>query len=361
MNEVLTYIRKPFHENFAYEFRREIDSTSEVYVKVGENIRPETILSSKWKRSGFRTFLLSDLFKLPPEKCTGLLQRTIGSRVYQGDIIAKKSEWLNFRERTFRSPLTGIFVDYDEATTRITLQYLPEEMKIVAGVFGKVVSVIPDKSISIGTLVDGIYGLVAFGTDREGSLLEVGYSDIPLQADQINERCRGRVIFGGTKVSIDVLYKALSVGVAAIVTGGIDYQDYLSLRGSKGRFEDIGISVLATEGFTVAPIFPKIYQKLKEAEHRHVFLDSENRNLIVPHPYSSFAETKIDELLSNSTPWSSRGFGIVKEGMHARLLTGKYLGEYGIVTAVVNDQVEVELAKTKIEVPINQVEGILLA
>jgi len=352
MKNVLTYQRTPYSKNTPFRFIRTLESSSEIYVKVGDEIRPETILYSIWKKSGFRTFDLSQLFNVSPEKASILLQRTIGSRIYQGDVLAKKKEMFGLKEKVFKSPLTGVLVDYSEETTRFTLQYLPQEIKKVSGVFGKVIEILPEKSIDIGTIVDTVYGLVSFGVDREGSLLEVGYPDIPIQIDQITDKAKGKIIFGGTKVSIDVLYKALSVGVRAVITGGIDFHDYLSLRGSKGRFEDVGFSVLATEGFTTAPIYTPVYDLLKQSEHRHVFLMAALQKLVIPLASGHLPAIKNDEYITPENE-SSRSYVVLAIGAKVRLLSGDYAGEYGIVSSVSKDDQVVGVTIGNSTVPVH--------
>ncbi|MCA9391904.1 KOW motif-containing protein [candidate division WWE3 bacterium] len=347
--ESITYKRKPFQEGVPYQFERTLDSSSNVNVKVGELVRPESILATTWYKSGFRTFNLGNLFKLPPEKLDAIIKRTVGSRVYQGDVIAQRKEFFGLRERTFKSPLTGDIVNYDKESTRLTLQYLPHEVKVVSGVFGKIVDIIPQKNIAIGTVVDAVYGIVTFGTDREGSLLEIGYPDIPLQEDQITEKAAGKIIFGGTKVSIEVLYKALAMGVKAIITGGIDYQDYLQLRSSKGRFEDVGISVVATEGFIIGPMYSAVYEKLKEAEHRHVFLHSQKNVVVLPLPNSKIAS--LDSInLREGRLAKHRGYGILIPGQTVRVLSGDNVGQYGVVENAEDTNIVVKIREIGVKI-----------
>lgn len=348
---IIVNTRVPLQEKTLYQFSRPIDKGSEIHVKVGEYVRPETILSSAWHKSGYRTFNLAEMFGVTPKIAAGLVKRTIGSRIYQGDIMAVKKEWFGLREKIFRSPLNGIFFDYEERTARVTLQYLPREIKTVAGVFGAVSSILPDESLTIDTVVDLVYGLVSFGIDREGTLVEIGYPDVPLQADQLSERHSGKVIFGGTHVTVDFLYKALSLGVKAIVTGGVAYEDYIYLLSSKGNLEDIGISLIATEGFIATPIYQNAYNRLKESENRHVFFDAARTNLVLTSAMT------LGEKLEGNVVRENRGFTLLEgTGMIVRILSGENMGEYGLVKSVSEEVVEVELATGVVSVNPQMVE-----
>ena len=355
MKSIIANSRIPLRGDITYQFNRQLQSSSQVFVKVGEEIRPETILYSDLVKSGFRTFNLAEMFKVKGKDADKLLKRTVGSRVYQGDVLAVRRDVLGFRERVFKSPLNGVIQAYDANTARLTMQYLPREVKTVAGVFGKVIEVLPGELVSIATYADVVNGLISFGVDREGSLVEVGYPDIPLQPDQITEKYSGRIIFGGTKASLDVMYKALAVGVKMIVTGGIDYQDYLSLRGTKGRLEDVGVSLVATEGFIAAPIYKSIYELLKLAENRHVIFNSDTASLILPKENRDLSGVSTAEMRQPGDT-QFRGFALVKLNDRVRLIFGEYAGEYGIVTDIRNLDVVVQLPNTEVTVAGETVE-----
>lgn len=341
---MLTYQRQPVRKSSPYFFSRTLGSNSEVTVRVGDVVQPETVLSAGWKKSGFRTFNLAQLFGVEADKAGVLLKRTVGTRVYKGDVLAGLSSMWGLKEKVFKSPLNGVIIDYDHDHARLTLQYLPTEVKTVAGVYGRVVKIISGESVDIGTRVDLLRGVVAFGVDREGSLVEVGYPDIPIQPDQILPKHVGKIIFGGTKISIDALYKALSVGVRVVITGGVDYRDYVRLVGSQGRFENVGISVLATEGFGASPIYAGMYDLLQESEHRQAYFNPHDSTIVLPLPQSTIDVDKVEMELLQSSPSDNGKFGLLVEGSKVRILSSHNFGAYGIVSDLTRDKREVEIA-----------------
>jgi hypothetical protein len=355
MSSPVTFSRIALGRGIQHHFIRTIDPGSQILVKVNDMVRPETIVSSVWKKSGYRSFDLGEMLGVKPEKVETMLERTIGSRVYQGDILARKKEIAGLREKVFRSPLTGVLVSYESSTSKITLQYLPVEERMVSGVFGKVLDIQPDKHIKIGTKADLIFGAITFGVDREGGLMEIGYPDIPLQSDQLTDKCAGKIIFGGTKVTLDVLYKALSFGARAIISGGIDYHDYLRLRGSRGRLEDIGISVLVTEGIGAAQMYGPTYENLKKSEHRHVFFTSSDGALVIPLPMEGENSLKGD---AKSFDYGQiRKFSLIKNDQVVRVISGEQANEYGTVVAINEDKsVNVKINSTEFQLLPTQLE-----
>jgi hypothetical protein len=345
---MITYKRVPINRNIQYVYKRNLLVGGKILVNVDEIVQPETILTSGWQKSGYRVFDLASLFGTKPEKIQNSLQRTVGSRVYKGDIVAIYRQWFGLREKVFRSPVTGTLIDYNPEKTKITLQYLPVEVRLPAGFSAKVLEIRPDEYIKIGTKVDAIKGVVGFGKEREASLIEIGYPDIPIHPDQISEKHSDKIIFGGTKVSLEALYKALSMGVKAIITGGIEYEDFIRLNAgsSEGRFEDVGLSIIITEGFGSLPIYPAIYNFLKDSEHRHIVVTPEKELIIIPIPVDKLNQSDLSQL-SDKNRIKTKRFGLLKLGQKVRVLRDDRFGEYGILSnASVNEgQVEVTLEK----------------
>ncbi len=333
MTEIIAGIKQPLIENTKYIIERLIGVGSDISVHVDEMVRPETIIATHWQRSGFRTFNLAEMFKVTPEKASAMFKKTLGTRIYPGDIIAVKHELFGLREKYFKSPLAGILTDFDTKTARLTIQYLPKEVKIVAGVFGKIVDIRLDKAVAIETKADIIKGVLSFGTDREGSLVEIGYPDIPLQADQLSEKLSGKIIFGGTKVTLDFVYKSLSYGIKGIITGGIDYQDYLALQGSRGRDEDIGVSLIITEGFMASPIYQKTYDKLKIAIQKHVLFNAACETVVLPVANN----VGLVDTTSVQVVKELRKYDLLNEGNIVQIINGNNIGQYGTVSSVISE------------------------
>jgi len=323
---MIAYARRPFQQHIHYQFERLLLKQSEVRVAVGDDVSPETIIATGWERAGFRTFNLSELFKVDIHSVEDTLVKTIGTRIYKGEVIAKRKELFGLREKVFKSPINGVFVDYEPLTSRITIQYLPLEVRLIAGVFGKISQIIPSESIKIAAHINAIHSVASFGVHREGGLLEVGYRDIPIQSDQLRDEFENKIIFGGSGITTEALYKALSIGVQAVVTGGVDYEEFLHLTGSKGRYEDVGISLLALDGFGSTEIPSRIYEILKQSEHEHVFYEPKDSVLILP------GSKALNQDMKDALPWTQ--YEVVREGQTVRMLGNEYYSYRGIVKSV---------------------------
>ena len=99
--EIIVGIKQPLIVNTKYIIERLIGVGSDISVKVDEIVRPETIIATYWQRSGFRTFNLAEMFKVTPEKASMIFKKTLGTRIYPGDIVATKQELFGLREKIF--------------------------------------------------------------------------------------------------------------------------------------------------------------------------------------------------------------------------------------------------------------------
>ena len=120
----------------------------------------------------------------------------------------------------------------------------------------------------------------------------------------------GCIIIGGARMTVDAIRRALEVKAAAIISGGIDDQDLKELLGYDlgvaitGR-ENLGITVIVTEGFGEISMAERTYAMLKEFEGREASVNGATQiragvmrpEIIVPldAPPAAAAEGKFEE------------------------------------------------------------------
>jgi hypothetical protein len=117
------------------------------------------------------------------------------------------------------------------------------------------VDVIPGEGCVIEADVSYIQGIFGIGGEAFGPIRMACRShDQELTADLITPGMKGAVVVGGARVTEEAIERAVAIGVAALVTGGIDDQDLeqflgyalgVAITGS----ERVGITLVFTEGF----------------------------------------------------------------------------------------------------------------
>lgn len=317
----LGYIRKPYYQHSVHSITRTLPTTSQILVKVGDEVRPEKIVGLGRKSAGFRNIDAAEVLNVKPKELKKLLTKTIGSYVNKGESLGGKKGTLGVGKKNLISPVDGIMTALDETTGIITLEYMPEEVRVVSGVNGTVTNIDPEApEITIQTKVLEVKGALGLGKRREGGIHIVGQPDLPLSEKQIDPTWENKIIVGGSLLTKQVLYHCVALKVQGIVTGGMHWEEFSSLVGSRGRFEDIGISIVLTEGYGNLSMAPGLFKKLQTYEGKFSFIWGGSSKLIIP------------DVAEAPTPGHALEFISLAEGQRVRLLTLDHHGELGVIS-----------------------------
>jgi hypothetical protein len=139
--------------------------------------------------------------------------------------------------------------------------------------------VIPDEGCVVqapAALVQGIFGL---GGEAKGEIvIAVDNPQDELQASALNDSHKGKVVVGGSYINLAGLRRAVEVGAAGLVTGGFDYDDIKELLGYEIGVaitggEDLGLTLIVTEGFGHIEMAPATFALLKGKEGRRASIN----------------------------------------------------------------------------------------
>lgn len=327
MSEVFARGTQRTMDGLTYALERRLPAKGSVYAKLGDVVKPETVVGEAKVSSGFRIFRLGELLDVPAHKAKGYLRRTIGSRVYQGDIIAEVPKLFGMRNLQFIAPMDGLLQYFNDETGQLTMQFAPVTYRLPAGVRGKVSQIIPDEGLIVETQVSLLFGTYTSGRMREGALQIVAPPDQPMNPQSIDARLSGHIIAGGSLITKDVLNRCLAVGVKGVVCGGIAAHDLLEISGGLNTQEDVGLTLLITSGLGNMPMEQQAYQFLERYNQQQVYLVPKDRMLVAPLPVDS------DATLHDITE-VPHGYLPLQPGNKVRLLTAPSVGEVAVVKAV---------------------------
>ncbi len=355
---MITYRRRNLIRGTSYTLSRKIPADSKVLVKPGQEVLPETLVAQGKEPVGFRTVNLAAVMSLPLERVANVLTKTVGSRIYQDDVLARASKAWGLKEVVYRSPIDGFLRSYNRETGVLTLEYLPEQRNVAAGLRGEVLKVLPKGAVVIGSVVDRVHGLIGLGRDREGIISVIGYRDIPLEPSHLNERHLGKIVVGGTQAPVDFYSRALRLGVRAVVSGGVDMRVYYQLKSSLGHLEDVGLTIIATEGYGNAAIEETLYRYLAGREGQYAFVTGRGAEVIFPSSGGAGKDMVGDK---RKQVWEARlgggrDFSVLKEGQKVRILVGENRMQYGIVAGVDGDQCTVNIESEPVQALVRNVE-----
>ncbi|MBX3346975.1 MAG: hypothetical protein KF806_16725, partial [Nitrospira sp.] len=115
------------------------------------------------------------------------------------------------------------------------------------------------------SLVQGIFGI---GGETSGELvMGVKAPDQPLLPEQLNPSMKGKVVVGGAFLSAATMTRAKELGIVGLVVGGIHDKDLRALLGydlgvAITGTEQVGFTLILTEGFGTIPMAPKTFALL---------------------------------------------------------------------------------------------------
>ena len=314
-----------------YVLERKLPAQGTIYAKLGDEVKPETVIGESKVSAGFRIFRLNELLNTSPAKAKKYLRRTMGSRVYQGDVVAEAPKSFGLRHVQFISPIDGVLQHYNEQSGQLTMQFAPVTFRLPAGSNGTVVQIQPDDSAFIETHASLLFGSFTAGKMREGTLRLIAELHEPISAQAIDSRLAGYVIAGGSLVTKDVINRALAVGVRGIVCGGIAAQDLLAISGELNSQEDVGLTLLITSGLGQMAMEQSTYEFLKEHQEQHVFLVPKEKMLVVPIPAAEAA-------LDGADPQVKKEYMQLKVGDTVRLLSSPKTGEVAEVKQILDPE-----------------------
>lgn len=360
---------------------KSLKAKGKVYVVKGQEVTPSDILGSCEVSSGFRILNLAKLLKIKPAEVQKYLKRSLGQRIYKGELLAHKSGWLLSEKKIVISPNDGILDFLNPKTGDLRLTFLPKKIDLPAGVYGVVEKVDEGRGqIIIRTQVGIIYGMFGSGRVRDGTLHIISRRDEVVGKSFISTNLDGQVLVGGGLIYKDAVTAAISAGVSGIITGGINAKDYKSMSGGRLIFpkkleNDIGVSIIVCEGFGSIPIAEDIYKILITHDGKYVSIDGNSGIINLPSfESSSLSRVRgsrlppLDESLADDKELTSLLVDL-KVGFKVRIVGNSYPGEQGKVTAL--DQTEtvlpsgiktflatIETRTRKIKVPVANIEVI---
>jgi hypothetical protein len=229
-------------------------------------------------------------------------------------------------------------------TGQVLIRGEPIQVQIDAYIDGTVIDVQGREAVVIetrGALAQGILGV---GGEAHGKLKAL--CDAPetaCRADLIGEDCKDCILIGGGRVTLDALKRAREAGAAAVVTGAIDDRDLDTFMGRPlgvaitGQ-EDLGLSVVLTEGFGDTPMRHRTFELLAERDGRRASVNGATQiragvirpEVVVPEPGSTWEARDETE---------TRGLAV---GSPVRLIRPPTFGELAEIVELPEELTEIE-------------------
>ena len=226
-----------------------------VLVKVGDVVKAGDVVARTELPGRVHLLNLANALGALADEIEPKLEVPVGGAIREGAPIARSTSLFGLPKNVVASPIPGTLESVSAITGMAILREPPVPVEVTAYVDGTVVEIIPDEGVVIeakAALVQGIFGLA--GEKHATIAVACTERDMLLTAECIGPEHKGLILIGGARVTLDGYRAAIAHGVAAIVTGGISYQDVKELLGydvgvAVTGNEALGTTLVVTEGF----------------------------------------------------------------------------------------------------------------
>jgi hypothetical protein len=235
--------------------RRLLPIAGDVLVRVGDRVDARQVVAQTFMPGDIIPLNMARLLSMTPADVPECMLKKVGDGVAIGDVLARTKGIFGRFKTEYAAPVAGTIESISAVTGQVIVRGAPLPVEVRAYLSGRVFEVVQNEGCVIEadvSFVQGIFGVggEAFGPIRMACLRH----DQELTDDLITADMKGRIVVGGARMTAQAIARARAVGVAAIVSGGVDDQDLEAFLGytlgvAITGHENVGLTLIITEGF----------------------------------------------------------------------------------------------------------------
>jgi hypothetical protein len=334
---------------------RRLPMPGEVFVKVGDEVGFDTPIAEMMAPGDPYVINAAQKLGVPKEDLEVYMKKKVGDQLKKDEPIAGYNAFFGLMKNWVLSPIDGFVETVSNISGQIIIRENPVSVMVDSYIKGKVVEVMPTEGAVIETHAAFIQGIFGVGGETQGTIhVVVDSPSQRLTPDLIILDQKGKIIVGGSQATKEALIKAKDVGVSGIVVGGVKDTDLIEMLGFEigvaitGQ-EDIGMTLIITEGFGEMDMSPRTFELLKEFEGHTAAINGATQiragvmrpEVIIPHDMRA--------------PEDERGAlsGGMRPGTPIRIIRQPYFGMLGKVHNLI---VELQVVETGSDVRVVEVE-----
>ncbi len=304
-------------------------------VKVGEAVVPDQIVARAMLPGPLQTLKLAERLGVEAKDAPAIFQLKVGDPIEKGQLVAEtKGLFGRLFKQSVTSDHTGTVESISEVTGNVLIREPSIPVDIRAYIPGRISEVLENEGAVVetrGAMVQGIFGV---GGERVGTIrIAVSDASQPLLPADIKDTDQGVILVGGSGISYEAIERAVAVGASGIVAGGIRDSDLIRFLGYDigvaitGQ-EQIGLTIIVTEGFGFLSIADRTFNLLKSLEGMEASVNGATQiraGVIRP-------ELVVAKPSTNTSLESDPEAFELKTGSPIRIIREPYFGKLGVVT-----------------------------
>lgn len=248
---------------------RTLPLLGDVVVKKGDVLKAEDVVAKTHLPGKVHAINAVNRLGIQPKDLREYMLKKEGDPVQKDEIIAETKPWVKMLKAVLLSPITGTIETISTVTGQILLREPPKPIQVSAYVDGTVTEIMEKEGVVIETTATLIQGIFGVGGETVGELvIAVNKPDDTLTDDRILPAHKEKIVVGGAFIRHDAFEKARRIGVRGVIIGGFNDEDLKKLLGydlgvAITGSEEIGLTLILTEGFGQIPIAQKTFELLK--------------------------------------------------------------------------------------------------
>lgn len=317
---------------------RRLPIKGEVTKNVGDILEPNDIVATTDLPGNVQMVKVANILNIGPADVLDVMLVAEGDTVKKGEMIAQTEGIFGYFKSDVKSPIDGTIESVSGVTGQIVMRDAPIPVEVDAYMTGIVKEILPEEGVIVESDAAFIQGIFGIGGESRGNMeILVNDREQELTSDLLNESHKGKIVVGGSFISLKTYKKALSLGVAGVVVGGFNYYDLEDILGytlgvAITGSEDLVTSLVVTEGYGNIRMGSRTYDLLKEHEGKFVSINGATQiragvirpEIVIPLSKKEIPETSVYES-------EEKGIG---EGSLVRVIRAPYFGRMGLVKSL---------------------------
>ena len=348
---------KVLHETKVIKERR-LPLKGDVLKKKGAAVSPDDIVAKTDLPGNVQMVNVANILNIDAADIAEVMKININGSFEKDDVIAETKGIFGLFKSKVNAPVAGTLESFSDVTGQAVLREAPIPVEMDAYISGKVNEVIPEEGVHIETDAAFIQGIFGIGGESRGDLMVITKSrDEEITSDMLDPTMAGKVVVGGSFISLETYKKAISLKIAAIVVGGFNYSDLKPILGytlgvAITGSEDLVTSLVVTEGFGKINMGHRTFDLMKEYDGNFVSVNGATQiragvirpEIVIPLTKTSGKHKDIDTATG------------ITDGSLIRVIRAPYFGKIGTVVSLPNELQKME-SETMVRVAEIEMDG----
>jgi len=335
---------------------RRLPLLGETLFKIGDKVSATDIVARTDLPGPVSVLKISHRLGCQPSELKDFMSVGEGDTISNGQVIAESKGFMGFFKSEFKSNTDGIIESISKVNGQVYVRGTPIPVEMEAYIDGKIIDVMKDEGVMVETVATMVQGIFGVGGETGGKLVfGVNSPSDVLTPSDLKEDMKDCIVIAGACLTQETIMKAKSIGIRGLVGGALHDKDLRSFLGydigvAITGNENIGITLVATEGFGELKMDSNTWSLLKSCEGKRASINGATQiragvlrpEIIIPTP-----EEKSKD--------SDSGAGSLDIGTKIVVIRNPYFGLTGTVLELIvepqrlESEAKVRVLKVKLE------------